>query len=54
MIEVLKEEINKPSKEIQENKNKELKGLNKTVKDLYMETESRKEIQTEETSEIKM
>ena len=40
MIEALKEEMSKSHREIQENTNKHVKDMNKTVQDLEMEIEA--------------
>ena len=47
MIEAFKEEMNKSLKEIQENTIKQMKGINKTVKDLKLEINTIKKTQTE-------
>jgi hypothetical protein len=43
MIEAFKEEMNKSLKEIQENTIKQMKERNKTVQELKMEIETKKE-----------
>lgn len=52
MKEVLKEEMNKSPKEIQENTSKQQKEMNKTVQQLNVEIESTKKTQIEESIEI--
>lgn len=52
MKEVLKEEMNKSLKGIQENTSKQQKEMNETVQQLNVEIESTKKTQIEESIEI--
>lgn len=54
MIEFFKEEMNKPVKEIQENKTKQVKKLNKMVQDLKMQIETINKSQVEANMEIEI
>ena len=50
--EVLKEETQKPLKELQENANNQVKELNKTIQDLKVEIETIKKSQSKTSLEI--
>jgi hypothetical protein len=52
IIEDYKKDINNCVKEIQENRSKQVKELNKTIQDLKMEVETIKKSQRETTLEI--
>jgi hypothetical protein len=53
MIEAFKEKMNKSLKEVQEDTIKQVKGMNKTIKDLKLEIEAIKKTQTEGILEIR-